>query len=99
MAKGMLAFVYRSGVDCTGGGVSSYHDQFVVVGATPVFETGLGAVCLYLCEWMGQTIAVPEKIDTREGLHGWMFGGNFVYTSDSRWPTGLPIKIFDRRES
>ena len=27
-----------------------------------------------------------------------MFGGNFVYTSDDRFPSKAPIKVFDRLE-
>ena len=27
-----------------------------------------------------------------------MFGGNFVYTSDERFPSEAPIKVFDRLE-
>ena len=27
-----------------------------------------------------------------------MFGGNFVYTSDDRFPSDSPIKVFDRLE-
>ena len=27
-----------------------------------------------------------------------MFGGNFVYTSDSRFPVNAPLKVFDRVE-
>jgi len=34
--------------------------------------------------------------DGRQGPY--MFGGNFVYTSDSRFPSDTPIKVFDRRE-
>lgn len=28
-----------------------------------------------------------------------MFGGNFVYTSDDRFPSDSPIKVFDRLEN
>lgn len=37
-----------------------------------------------------------------EYLKGWMFGGNFVYSSDSRFaalvPGSYPIPVYDRRE-
>lgn len=38
---------------------------------------------------------------TIEYLGGWMFGGNFAYTSDSRFSVAVgayPIPIYDRRE-
>ena len=34
-----------------------------------------------------------------EGELGPMFGGNFIYSSDSRFPSDSPIKVFDRFES
>jgi hypothetical protein len=41
--------------------------------------------------------AVPR--DVLESGKWYMFGGNFIYTSDSRFPTKEPIKIFDRVET
>ena len=40
--------------------------------------------------------AVPYSV-IMSGEH-FMFGGNFIYTSDSRFPSDSPIKIFDRVE-
>lgn len=34
-----------------------------------------------------------------EGMAGPMFGGNFVFTSDSRFPSAQPIAVHDRYES
>jgi hypothetical protein len=41
-------------------------------------------------------IAVPYTI-YKSGRHS-MFGGNFLYTSDSRFPSDAPIAIHDRIE-
>lgn len=40
--------------------------------------------------------AVPKSI-LDSGVSS-MFGGNFIYTSDSRFPSDQPIKVFDRVE-
>ena len=40
--------------------------------------------------------AVPYSI-IKEGVHS-MFGGNFIYTSDSRFPDDRPIPVHDRVE-
>ncbi len=31
-------------------------------------------------------------------VYGWSFGGNFAWTSDSRFPNQYPLPIHDRRE-
>lgn len=43
---------------------------------------------------------LPLGDRTIDTLGGWMFGGNFVYSSDSRFReiNGYPIPIYDRRE-
>ena len=33
------------------------------------------------------------------GTIGYMFGGTFIYTSDSRFPSKQPIPVHDRQES
>jgi hypothetical protein len=39
-----------------------------------------------------------EPIDPPTGV-GWMAGGNFIWTSDSRFPSDYPIAVHDRQES
>lgn len=41
--------------------------------------------------------AVPVEL-MESGTGGWMFGGSFIYTSDSRFPLGHPIPLHDRVE-
>ena len=101
MEKGLLCSVYRPGNmgDCTNGGVSSRYHALILVGkdVPGVFETeGRESVVrlIYREKW-GDFIAAP--LDYGKGRH-YMFGGNFLYTSDSRFPVSHPIKIHDRLE-
>ena len=109
MKMGLMVNVFRhSDMDCTNHGVTSTHDNFVLVGSAPVFEVRDDRPGLYLMKYRGRVIACPEDLvlsDRRArgelevtGLHGWMFGGNFVYTSDSRFPSDAPIHVYDRKE-
>lgn len=104
--------IYKQGkADCTNGGESANYDNAFIVttpeeaarerdkpladspGAThylPVYEV------IYRAQWKDY-IAVPLNYPT--GKAGPMFGGNFVYTSDSRFPVRHPIPIHDRFES
>ena len=101
MEKGLLCTVYRPSnmADCTNGGVSSRYHAVVLVGNDvegPFEAEGRENVLqlIYREKW-GDFIAVP--LDYGKGKH-YMFGGNFLYTSDSRFPVSHPVKIFDRRE-
>lgn len=99
MTKGIPASTYRDNTDCTNGGISSKHDRFVLTGGgiAEVFEptedmpelrlTIRGTNHDHLC-------CEPAFIPTGRG---WMFGGNFLYSSDSRFPE-YPIAIHDRQE-
>jgi hypothetical protein len=108
--KGLIVNVYRAvdGRDCTNGGVSSKHSTLTAISHDPgtaVFEASSQAPAVYLGKWMGRVVAIPEDLPLRPsssnfaGLEGWMFGGNFIYSSDSRFPgDGHPVPVFDRRE-
>jgi len=111
--KGLLAWVYRSRAlgDCTNGGITAKADRVVLIGTPGSFEPDAKAPALYLAKWYGRTIACPENLEARypkrrnerddcsiEHLGAWMFGGNFVYSSDARYPERAPIHVYDRRE-
>ena len=99
--KGMLAWVYRTGgSDTTNGGVSSRYDRIVVVGPgiPEVTEPLASEPVLYLERWCGGYRVVPDSSPETFHMNGPMSGGNFVFTSDSRWPSKAPIPIFDRFE-
>ena len=82
------------------GGVTTYYSDFIIA-ADP--ERGIPALferedheVLIVEEFKGQLRAVPLR-DKQAG--NWvMFGGNFVFSSDSRFPSPSPIKVFDRVE-
>lgn len=110
--KGLLVSVYRkcgnpmfSG-DCTNGGISSKFGTLVLVGddvpevLTP--RDDMPAIRLIKRKVMGMEFWIAAPLDAKfEGQGGgfpYMFGGNFLYTSDSRFPSDAPIKIFDRKE-
>ena len=105
--KAILCFVYRYGTqDTTANGLSSKKDQLMLV--DPEGEYTKNApfnvddeedyLVLMRKSFRGKPYmyAVPKSI-LDEGARS-MFGGNFLYSSDSRFPYGGPIKIHDRVE-
>lgn len=101
--KGLLVSTYRSQHDATNGGISSKYDQFILVapGLLPeIFESSDHCPALLMIRSpLGEDwIAVPAEGRDPEKV-GWMFGGNFVYTSDSRFIPRHPIRVHDRQET
>ena len=94
--------VYRSaGSDCTLGGVTATDEPYLVVPCPD------GHVTEEDVADRGYTVLVPGHKGgllnfTPEGVEGWsMMGGNFVYTSDSRFSRlygSSPIAVHDRFE-
>ena len=104
MTNELMVSIYRpaDGMDCTNKGLSSIHNEAIVFWDVPVGSKGKVSsyrdfpVFYLVKDASGENYkAVPH--DYRPG-NRYMFGGNFIYTSDSRWPTKAPIKIHDRRE-
>jgi hypothetical protein len=104
MKKGLTVWVYRSHLgDCTNNGESSKVNMFTLIGEgiAEIFEPSEDAPAMYLetkeYSFGKVTRAIPESKRNK-----WtMFGGNFIYSSDSRFSEisgGAPIKIFDRVE-
>lgn len=105
--KGLFCSVVgdRARNDCTNGGASSKHDNFVAVGNMVMgcpFEPSDTAPAMFIYErnvcGTSFLIACPEELEDGNSLKGFMFGGNFLFSSDSRFPSDSPIKIFDRKE-
>lgn len=101
--KGLLVTVFKANYDCTANGISSKLDRLILIGD--------GVVELFGGNEDNSNVVklVRRKIGNREYLHceplekpigknGPMFGGNFIYTSDSRFPNDYPISIHDRFE-
>lgn len=102
---GLSVRVYRDmGPDCTNGGVSSKYDSGVITGDDvdcKVFSPSVESPHYVIikdtvCGGIPRVRAVPA--DLLESGKWTMFGGNFLYTSDSRFPSDAPIAIHDRVE-
>jgi len=101
--KGLLVFVYESSNgDSTNNGLTHRQKQLILVGENinGPFDITDGEDYLVLKnknfnnkEYL---YCVPNSI-IESGEHS-MFGGNFVYTSDSRFPNKYPIPVHDRVE-
>ena len=98
--KGLLVSVYKDNMgDSTLNGISSKCDTMILIGEDiPELFEG---------DENNTLILVKRTLFGKEYLHAepiknngfnWMFGGNFIYTSDSRFPNKYPIAIHDRHE-
>lgn len=110
--KGLTVSVYKdvdSNYDCTAGGVTSKQTRFVLVDDSiqAPFEVKEDEVYMVLVRRVfgsgnGSYVhAEPRRNGKpliKEGYYG-MMGGNFIYTSDSRFPNSYPIPVHDRFES
>jgi hypothetical protein len=99
--KALLAFVLKSTLgDCTANGLTSREDKIFLTSEddtiTGPFEVKEGVDYLVLKKRGDYKYAVPKSI-LDEGVHS-MMGGNFVWTSDSRFPNSYPIPVHDRVE-
>jgi hypothetical protein len=92
-------------VNCTNDGISGkLNDVLLIVpdGYIKITEENLSQVVKLETE-NGHSRAVPLRLpDNMEKRIGPMMGGNFIYTSDSRFSrlnNGCPIPIHDRYET
>ena len=89
MAKGLTVSIYKnpSYAGCSNNGVSETHDKAILIGdgIPEIFEAKEGDCVLRLVKGnlAGTVKIVP--VDQPEKSCGAMFGGSFVYTSDSRF--------------
>lgn len=99
MRKGLLVFIM--GQDCTNNGVTSAKTKAILTGGRmpEIFEPDQHAPELVLHSHNGRLIAVPVESKAGPDDVGPMFGGHWVYTSDSRFPVDHPIAVFDRFET
>lgn len=101
---GLLVSIFKDGSDCTNNGFSSKKSRTYVFSDEMVFGNisieDMTEDYLVITEGPYSTIRAVPKSLIDNGLRP-MFGGNFIYTSDSRFSIlngGNPIKIFDRVE-
>jgi hypothetical protein len=92
--------------DCTANGITSKVSRILLVDDSieGPFKVGKDEVYLVLVRRniCGREYihAEPRKesFEMRGDRYG-MFGGNFIYTSDSRFPNSYPIPVHDRFET
>lgn len=105
MAKGLSVDIYRSGPDSdsTNGGVTGKAKGAILVDPDidEIFESDENHPALKINKrfLFGRDYLSAEPLEDKAGLIGPMFGGNFIYTSDSRFPSDYPIPVHDRYET
>ncbi len=106
--KGIGVSIYRTNAfgDATNGGISSKVNSATLIGEgmPELFEPDTKSPGLRIVKRMfgSRPYYHCEPLEGRDPKNvGWMFGGNFVYTSDSRYNrlTNYPMPIHDRQES
>lgn len=110
---GIIINVFRAnGRDCTNNGISGKFDRLCVVNVEGPVDPDADAYPVILGDnGYGGPVLFPavQVEDEWEKASGWfMFGGNFGYTSDSRFSRAVEqispnffgaVKIFDRQEN
>lgn len=95
--------VFTDGDDCTNGGVSSRYNRLYLAVEDGWFDVPEDdprlLVPITRHFGFGDYIHAEPVIGRPDGCVGPMFGGNFVYTSDSRFPSPYPIPVHDRFET
>lgn len=100
--RGLLVSIYgpRDGGNCSNGGISLRHTKAILTGEgiAEIFQPTDSAPEVQLMPALGGGVgyrAVPAAVSDRWS----MFGGCFIYSSDSRFPADQPIALHDRVES
>ena len=101
----MLCSVLRhGGGDCTNGGVTSAAQcptGYITLLPEDASVPDKGGPFLRVVMGPGGVGPIAHPADESLGANkaGPMFGGNWVWASDSRWPFPGPIRVHDRFES
>lgn len=105
--KGLSVSVYRShGQDCTGGGVTADKQSVILIdengGDLEAPFTGDETNTVILkrkSSYRWGDYLYAEPLTKPKNCAGPMMGGNFIYSSDSRFPSKYPIPVHDRFET
>jgi len=103
--QGLSVDVFRHGTDSTNGGISGKVDSFTLLDDSienAPFEPSEKSPAIKLVRrTIGDRVYVHAEPleECPSNKIGYMFGGNFIFTSDSRFPNDYPIPIHDRSES
>jgi len=102
--KGMIVDIYKNVTDCSNGGLSSKHNRCLLIGEEiPRIFNGenMPVVTVVKRNINNGTYltAYPVRGDGNVDRSG-MFGGCFIYSSDSRFRKigKYPIPLHDRKE-
>ena len=100
--KSILTFTLRDSLgDCTNNGLTSKQDKlelFFNVNDSDINNLPDDALVLIKKSFMGKPFYFAKPVSLVKSDRHSMFGGNFIYTSDSRFPFDAPIKVHDRVE-
>ena len=103
---GMLVSVLRTRSDCTNGGLSAKYDRIVIVNGEGPFEPDEKTPAFKLVHRNigGRNVVHAEPVEpAASGNIGWLAGGNFCATSDSRFDEAIgfygAVSIHDRQET
>ena len=99
--KKITTFVFRNNLgDATNWGLTSREDVITLhYGEINPDEVGDDDLVLIERVLWGEQSNYAMPGDIFKSGRCPMFGGNFVYTSDDRFPSDAPIKVFDRLEN
>lgn len=85
--------------NASNGGLSSKENEVVLTGdGVPEILWWSDRPTVILKRKGDYVFAVP-LCDVPSGHAGWMFGGCFIWSNDSRFPSRYPIPLHDRSES
>ena len=96
--KGLLCNILQSknSPNCSNHGISARYDKVILVDAQGPFEPNENTPAVRLGN---NNRAYPLNEEGNENTVGPMFGGCFIWSSDSRFPSNQPIPLHDRWET
>ena len=100
--RGISARVYRSadGGDSSNGGITSRHTSLTLIGDEINADHSPTEQCPAVKLMKNGSYLFAQPLDpVPQGHVGYRFGGNFIHTSDSRFPTRYAIPVHDRFDS
>lgn len=98
--KGLICDIFRPAYGgSSNGGISEFANRVTLVGTgiPEIFEVSDDAPAVWIDERAGHRHVRPVAKEP-SGHVGPMFGGTFIYTSDSRFPADYPLPLHDRYE-
>jgi hypothetical protein len=101
--KGLLVGIYESKEfgNSSNGGISGRVKSVILCGKgiPEIFESCSEHPAVLLDKKMGNYLYCYPAEGKNSSMVGWMMGGAFVYSSDSRFPSDYPIPLHDRQET